>query len=188
MAPIITTNTVRYKVRYRAFGLPHSFNFRFARGTSAATASELANFIVSEIYAAWPSSQVASDLAMISAVYSPEDNPDFLPVASVPTVVPGAADPATLSKKVRSTYIKASGRGGNRNVNLTIFGIAFSQDALSENAEDGIIASTESARWAMNLVSIQTRQLVAINNVLAVWNTIANVKQHDYWRDQLKGA
>lgn len=186
MAPEVTTNTVRYKLRYIAFGLPHTWNLRFSRGTTGTGAQTAAATMADAILGAWPTALIASDFAWIEGLYSPEDDINFYPAGTLPVGVTGEYPAGTASPKIRSTYLKASGRGGIRTATLTMFGLVFLQDGSSDYASDGIITRTESARWGATIDAIAAANLVSVDNVVVSWKQRGNIKQHDYWRDELK--
>lgn len=186
MAPLITTNTVRVKTKFRAFTAEHTLNTRYSRGTSGAAAQAENAALWTDFFGAFRVESVASDFAFISVDYSPEDDPIFYPAGTLPTAPAGTLDPATVSRNVWATHTKLAGRGGGRNCSFEAFGIQWPLMDPTDAAADGLVYGIEDAYLEAALVVLNSASLVSVANVAVTWKQRANIKVNDYWRDEFK--
>jgi|SRR6185295_791015 len=181
MADYAPNATCRYKAHYKAAGIFHSMQVRYARGTTGAvilTNGRLACTSIALPFAAL----LPADFEFISEEYALEDSDVFIPGPLKPTFTAGSVALADLSAVERITSTGFSGKGGSSKCSVYLYCPDFPEDTLAAVGSRGVITGGESAEVqdVADFLNTLAVPLVAINNVPAVWRARATIKRNDF--------
>lgn len=181
--------TARYRLKYNVAGRVHTTGCRHTRGIDSGTLQAEGSAYIRSIFDALKS-EMADDLAFISAEYALTDSDLFFP-ATVPAAVVGALSAADFSKQDGITHLTFSGRGaGGSRANVKIYGVQTDPDDPAGTEDtDFILLSAERATVANAVAALNTSpggRIVAIDNTVAVYHARATIKVNDFWLRQLR--
>jgi hypothetical protein len=181
--------TPRYVLKYHVAGRDHNIMMRTQRGTSFALTESYGQQLFGDLFDNL-NSQMADDLAFVSAIVALTDDNLFFP-AAVPTAVVGALALAGFSGQDRITHVTFAGRGSlGSKVNMHVYGVQLTPDVVPAAPEsDFVLTAAESAFIAAPIaVLVANSHIRAIDNTTPGWYSRATIKPNDFWLKRLRNG
>ena len=144
--------TPRYRFKYIVAGVPHTIQFRGARGTTVASAVGDFTNVAYDCFNVFNLS-LATDFQWVAADGCEQNDDLFFPIA-LPDPVTGHADPTAWSGNKRIRGATFSGRARGSRARITIYGLNLNSDNEGTTGGDGLMTLAEAPDIATLVASL----------------------------------